>query len=275
MNIQEMHNMFRVIGQQMGLQLNRGILPESIDAYINNVITEKTHNELLNGVHTVLQENVNLQASTMSPINAFRTLYRTVRYKATDDESDSGWGTGQGIRQYVNTENGYYIFKLPTVDDVTIRLWDEEYRINPMMYLGFSIEYPNTLRGNAVACRLIGADELETTLRDYCNGASKDAPIVVLSSVPIIDENKESASGTCNSQIEIYTGTKDLEINYINIKYIKTPNVVKYDLDINKCVNCDLPAYTHFDIIERAVVKFKESLGLVTSQRTTRQQSQQ
>lgn len=274
MNIQEMHNTFRTLGQQMGLQLNRGILPESIDVYINDVIIEKTHDELLNGVHTAIQENVNLQATTMSPINAFRSLYRTARYKATDNNASGGWEQGQGIRQYVNKANGYYIFKLPSVDDTDIRLWDGEYRINPMMYLGFSIEYPNTLRGNAVACRMIGADVLETTLRDYCNGASKDAPIVVLSSVPIVDEVSESKSGICNQQIELYTGTKDLDISYINIKYIKVPNVVKFDMDINKCVNCDLPAYTHFDIVERAVVKFQQSIGLIGGQGNTRQQRQ-
>ena len=41
MNIAEMHNVFRTLGQQMGMQLNRGILPESIDIYLNEAIIEK------------------------------------------------------------------------------------------------------------------------------------------------------------------------------------------------------------------------------------------
>lgn len=259
MNIQEMHNAFRTIGQQMGMQLIRGILPESIDVFINNVIIEKTQTELLAGVRTVLQDTVSMQGSTMSPINTFRNLYRTSRYEIEPLNDE------KGLVDYYNEANGYHIFNIPTVNASDIILDATEFFINPMMYLGFSVEYADTLRGNAVACRLIGADVLETTLRDYCNGASKDSPIAVLNAMPVIvDESKgksESTSAISNEQVEIYTGTKDCAIKYINIKYIKTPNVVKFDLDLNKCVNCDLPAYTHFDIVERAVLKFKASIG--------------
>ena len=56
MNIAEMHNVFRTLGQQMGMQLNRGILPESIDIYLNEAIIEKVQVDLLRGVHTALQD---------------------------------------------------------------------------------------------------------------------------------------------------------------------------------------------------------------------------
>ena len=259
MNIQEMHNAFRTIGQQMGMQLIRGILPESIDVFINNVIIEKTQTELLAGVRTVLQDTVSTQGSTMSPINTFRNLYRTSRYEIEPLNDE------KGLVDYYNEANGYHIINIPTVNASDIILDNTEFFINPMMYLGFSVEYADTLRGNAIACRLIGADVLETTLRDYCNGASKDSPIAVLNAMPVIvDDSKgksESTSAISNEQVEIYTGTKDCAIKHINIKYIKTPNVVKFDLDLNKCVNCDLPAYTHFDIVERAVLKYKASIG--------------
>lgn len=81
-----MHNTFRTLGQQMGMQLIRGILPESIDVYLNDVIIEKTQVELLQGVRTALQDSVNTQASTMSPINAFRSLYRTARYAINTED---------------------------------------------------------------------------------------------------------------------------------------------------------------------------------------------
>ena len=45
----------------MGMQLIRGILPESIDVFINNVIIEKTQAELLAGVRTVLQDTVSMK----------------------------------------------------------------------------------------------------------------------------------------------------------------------------------------------------------------------
>lgn len=266
MNIHEMHNMFRTLGQQMGMQLIRGILPESIDVYINDVIIEKTQQELLSGIRTALQDSVNTQASTMSPINTFRTLYRSVRYKIDTSNVD------ENVHKvsFYNESNGFHIINIPTVDS-DIEIDEREYKINPMMFLGFSVEYDNTLRGNAVACRLIGSDVLETTLRDYCNGASKDSPIVVLNSIPVIKNGVEQTGVISNEQLEIYTGTKNCSVKYLNIKYIKTPNVVKYDLDETKCVNCDLPSYTHFDIVERAVGKFYASIGVGNSNQREQQ----
>lgn len=267
MNIQDMHNTFRTLGQQMGLQLNRGILPESIDIYINDVIMEKTKEELLSGVRTSLQDSVNTQASTMSPINAFRTLYRSVRYAIDVEEVDENTKKVS----YYNNANGFHIINIPVVNsDIVVD--EKEYKINPMMFLGFSVEYEDTLRGNAVSCRMIGADVLETTLRDYCNGVDKKNPIVVLNSVPIVEDGIEKTGVISNEQLEIYTGTKDCKVKFLNIKYIKTPNVVKYDIDLSKCINCDLPAYTHFDIVERAVMKFYASIGATSYNQNNQQQ---
>lgn len=267
MTISEMHDTFRVLGQQMGLQLVRGILPESIDVYINNVITEKVQQELLLGVRTALQDSVNTQASTMSTINTFRTLYRNVRYKITGFDDDFASDKTNQILRYYNGNNGYHIINIPTVNS---EIGNE--RISPMMFLGFSVEYDNTLRGNPVACRLIGSDVLETTLRDYCNGASKTDPIVSLSSIPYVDGNLDSLTQSSNEQLEIFVNTKDCKVQYLNIKYIKTPNVVKFSLKDGECVHCDLPDYTHYDIVERAVQKFYVSVGAVTNQ--TKQQRQ-
>lgn len=266
MNIHEMHNTFRTIGQQMGMQLIRGILPESIDIFINNVIIEKTQTELLNGVRTAIQDSVNTQASTMSPINTFRTLYRSARYTINADDVD---GITKKV-SYYNNDNGFHIINIPTINsEITVDA--QEYKINPMMFLGFSVEYENTLRGNAVACRMIGSDVLETTLRDYCNGASKDSPIVVLNSIPIVKNGIEQTGVISNEQLEIYTGTKDCKVKFLNIKYIKVPNAVKYDIDITKCVDCDLPPYTHFDIVEKAVMKFYASIGAFSNQNIQQQ----
>ncbi len=268
MDIQQMHTTFRVLGQQMGAQLIRGILPESIDVYINNVIIEKTQQELVNGVRTAFQENVDTQPSTMSPINVFRSLYRTARYKIDVLDNDN-----LPKVSYYNEANGFHIINIPVVGS-NVTLENGEYWINPMMFLGFSVEYANTLRGNSVACRLIGSDVLETTLRDFCNGASKDSPIVCLSSIPVIQQSIEQTDAISKEQVEIYTNTKACDIKYLNIKYVKSPNVVKYDIDPAKCVNCDLPIYTHFEIVQRAVYKFFESVGMTSSNNQRQQQRQ-
>lgn len=240
----------------MGLQLVRGILPESIDVYINEVITEKVQQEILAGVRTSLQDSVNTQASTMSPINTFRNLYRSARYSINTNEV----GNNKKVSFY-NAKNGYHIINIPTVNS-SITIDSGEYKIQPMMFLGFSVEYSGTLRGNAVACRLIGSDVLETTFRDYCNGASKDSPIVCLSSIPVVDDGIEKTGVISCEQLEIFTNNNNNNsVKFLNIKYIKTPNVVKYDIELENCVNCDLPDYTHFDIVERAVGKFFASVG--------------
>ena len=267
MTIRDMHDTFRVLGQQMGLQLVRGILPESIDVYINNVITEKVQQELLLGVRTALQDSVNTQASTMSTINTFRTLYRNVRYKITGFDNNFDSDKTDQILRYYNGNNGYHIINIPMVNS---KIVGEQ--ISPMMFLGFSVEYDNTLRGNPVACRLIGSDVLETTLRDYCNGASKTDPIVSLSSISYINRDPDNLTKYSNEQLEIFVNTKDCKVQYLNIKYIKTPNVVKFSLKDDECVHCDLPDYTHYDIVERAVQKFYVSVGAVTNQ--TKQQRQ-
>ena len=272
MNIQEMHSAFRTIGQQAGIQLIRGILPETIDVYINNVITEKTHKELLTGVRTALQDSVNTQATTVSPINIFRSLYKNARISVKPIiQGDNS--NGKSILNYKNNINGYQIFDIPTKNTSNTFVDKDNkdiLKISPMMYLGFSVEYDENSRGNATACRLIGADVLETTLRDYCNGASKDSPIVCLISEPtgtVIESTNVQGTLTFQDQLEFYVNSLNADVKYLNIKYIKTPNVVKFDIDPTKCINCDLPDYVHYEIVERAVQKYYISIGAINTQK--------
>lgn len=241
MNIKQMHNVFRTIAQQMGMQLNRGILPESIDIFLNDAIITKVREELAVGIHTALQENTALQASTMSTVNLFRNLYKSYSLDSSDIDA-----------QDVNNFNGYYIVDLSDIaDDV-------------MMYLGFSIKYDSSKSGRSTSTRLIGADVLETTLRDYCNGASKDSPIACLVS------DAESSN-----QLEIYTNTDKQDVKSVIVKYIKKPAVVEYPLtDESKGTDCDLPDYVHYEIVERAVLKFYQSIGATTPQSKNNRQQQ-
>ena len=129
-----------------------------------------------------------------------------------------------------------------------------------MAYLQFRVEYNFEDRGFGIDCRIINADEVANTLRDYCNGVSKDNPIVVLKSVPVVDELIESNNSISNQQIELYTGAGSHIVRYLAIDYIKTPNVVKYDIDIKKCVNCDLPDFMHFAVVQMAVNLYRQSI---------------
>lgn len=270
MNIDQMHSTFRVIGQQMGMQLVRGILPESIDVFINAEIGELIQTELLTNAHTVLQDNVNLQSMTMSPINLFRTLYRKDEIPLKVSAEDAGY-----IKK--DLEVGYYKIYIPN----KINIGNDEYGypvhnsnllgakgwgkkpLEPMLYLGVNIATEDDKPGRYKACRLIGGDVLETTLRDYCNGADKNNPIAVLlgESIDVTNENYEFDKTINAEYFEIYTNTKDFEIDRIYLSYIKYPNIVHWDVDPNNRVDCDLPEYIHYKIIEGAVRRFLISIN--------------
>ena len=223
MNIKEMHESFRVLGQQQGMQLVRGILPESIDVYLNNVINSIVREEILANAKTVLQDNVNTQPTALGPTNVLRTLYRNysidlrLQYKYDDDGTpvngvredgtfDGLWPDDETAQfptynnnkfKTINTVTGYQEIWLPVrantaryVDDFPPEQTDKFLDI--MMYLGFSVDwYTNYGDGNetpysqltkkeSTGIRMIGGDVLETTFRDYCNAAGKDAPVGVI-----------------------------------------------------------------------------------------------
>lgn len=251
MTISEMHSAFRTIGQQMGLQLVRGILPESIDVFLNDVIQEKVQQDLLLTTRTVIEETTDTQASTMGSVNVLRSLYKTHRLNINWADKTKEITT-QGHILYYNPANSYSEILLPSEGHGV----DNSTSINVRMYLGFSVEYTSTSRGNAIPCRMIGADVLDTTLRDFCNGADKNSPIVVLLS-----------DSVGKDYIQVYLNSKECTINTLNIKYIKNPNVVS----LSDSCDCDLPEYCHYELVERAVQKYKIAIGgQVTDSRNNR-----
>lgn len=254
MNIEKMHEVFRTLGQQKGMQLVRAILPEEIDVYINDAITEKTRAEILKSINYSVQFAGNVNVSKMTNINLFKSLYRNARFKLSEESND-------GLVTYYNSDNGYYEITVPTIDAADIvknSLQSEEYCINPMLYLSFALEYDDKSRGNSTNCRIIPDDEIENTMNDYCNRASKDYPIVTLLGIPNVENVLETNQNVYNEQLRVYTNKPNCVINYLNIKYIKKPNVVNY----NTKVDCDLAEYAHYEIVEKAVEKFLKSINI-------------
>lgn len=250
MNIKEMHDLFRVVGQQVGMQLVRGILPAHIDSFINIEINETIKNELLINANTVLPDSVNLQSITLNPINAFRTLYRKDVFEVAN-------------KDYFSIIDNHYKFILPNETNVkhgTGNIANITNKINSMLYLGFNIQYEGV--NKFTSCRLIGASVLESTLKDFCNGADKENPISVLMG------ETDTYNGTSYNKeyVEFYTNSITDKINKISVSYIKNPNIVKWDNDDTKCVNCDLPEYMHYNIVNGAVNRYLLSIN---SQPTT------
>ena len=254
MNIDKMHEVFRTIGQQKGMQLVRAILPEEIDVWINDVITEKTLSTFLTSINYSVNNSGIVNSPKMSNINLFKSLYRNARFKLSEESND-------GLVTYYNSDNGYYEITVPTIDAADVvksSLQSEEYCINPMLYLSFALEYDDKSRGNSTNCRIIPDDEIENTMNDYCNRASKDYPIVTLLGIPNVENVLETNQNVYNEQLRVYTNKPNCVINYLNIKYIKKPNVVNY----NTKVDCDLSEYSHYEIVEKAVEKFLKSINI-------------
>ena len=252
-----MHELFRTLGQQKGMQQVRVILPEEIDAYINDAIAEKTLTEIQKGVTYSVQVNAKTLSNAIGNINLFKSLYRNARFSIDVDKSD-------GLVKYHNSDIGYYEITLPT--DISLSksnnvLTDDEYYISPMLYLGFSVEYDDKSRGNAKSCRLIGSEDLQNTLNDYCNAADKDYPIATLSGQPVINDLTETTSNTYDNFVMINTGKTKSVVKYLNVIYLKKPNVVDY----KNGVDCDLSDYSHYEIVEIAVQKFIRSIGVKQS----------
>lgn len=241
-----MHNTFRTIGQQMGLQINRAILPESIDVYLNGVIMEKIRLELINSVSVSSEKNANTKAQVMTAINNFRTLFYTTRFKL----DIANIGINKKVAYY-DSSNSYYVINIPTIKS-NIDIDSDEHKINPLLYLDFFITYKNN-PNLPISCRLISNDAIEETLRDYCNTASVEYPIICVNN--LIENN-----GNTN-QLELFINGNKKEIDRIGIKYIKVPNVVKLADDEEDNIDCDLPEYLHYEIVERAVNKFYQSMG--------------
>lgn len=213
-----MHVTFREVAQRMGLQTVRAIFPEDVDICLNFAIITKTRNIVAENAQTVNDLIVRANAD-ISQLNALRNL-------AKKGEVSGSSFTGEGTELHpflVNVSN----------NDV-------------MFYTRFAIGYDGDKA--LYDCRIIEAEYLQRTLRDYCNRATKQHPICV------------AVNNDENVNVEIYNGKSSVKPNVIVYNYIKMPNKVKLDVDAPaNNVNCDMPDYLIQEIIELAVQYYKQT----------------
>ena len=141
-----MHVLFRTLGQAMGLQLVRAILPESIDTYLNDAIVDTVRKIVLSNSTMQFQDKVTIQNDTISPINAIRTLYKRNEIDLSFED------------------------KLP----IHLRIAN---LTNVMYFCSFALSYGD---GRYIKCRFVEPDKVEDTNADYCNRASVAYPIVTM-----------------------------------------------------------------------------------------------
>lgn len=224
MNIEEMHVTFRELAQQMGMQTTRAILMEDIDICLNAAIIDTVKELIAMNVGPLpVNDKVARQNAAISPINGLRTLYRK---KNIDSTEILGEGT--------------------EVSPFRIQLNSS----SVMLYTGFKVSYNGS---TLYDCRIIESEDLGQTLRDFCNRATKDAPICTI-------EGNEA-----RINVDIITGRKVMtKPQLVQYLYISEPAKVYYDEDNPSTnVNCDLPPYLHMDVVKRAVGVYLQSIGAV------------
>lgn len=229
MTISEMHHLFRVIGQAKGLQLVRAILPESIDDYLNAAIMEKCRSVLIQNTSTAFPDKITNRDNPTSPYNALRTLFKTKTLNVLKQGSSKNFSAIDGT----NKSFVLAYISASTRYDKTIPNGDT-----------ISIE-----EGNYYPCRIIEPDKISYILNDYCNKPSKEYPCCTIES-----------STTNGVEFKIYTN--DNEIPKLVVSYIATPAKVNHSANID----CDLPDYLHYEIVEIAVNKYFQSVGSTTKQ---------
>ena len=113
--------------------------------------------------------------------------------------------------------------------------------------IGADVNY--SANGRRYQCRIVEPTKIGYLLNDYCNRPTKTEPFCVIDS----DVSQKA-------EFHIYT---DKNVPYQC--FIHTINMPKVVSEANK-VDCDLPAYVHQEIVERAVQKFFTSVGATTHQ---------
>ena len=241
MTIKEMHELFRVLGQQMGMQKVRGILPESIDILLNTSIVHCVRQIITSNVTTNFGNIVATQRNKISVINALRTLY-------VEDTQELEYD-GESI-PYPIEASLFYGFKVFSIINCDVAYDEEE----PYKYISTRLIEPNLIA------------EVE---RDYLLKPTPKFPVATI--VETVDDYIYETTGENNTSTSI-TGTL-IKYNFytdgtkatkVKASFLKYPAKVHYSDDAEQCVDCDLPIHLHHMIVEEAVRLYFQSVNLTS-----------
>lgn len=250
MTIREMHVSFREFAQQMGLQNVRGLLPEQIDLLINTSISDYVNQTI--GAHLGLtSDKAIVDNAKVGQLNAFKTLYKRWIINVTrgDEEEEVVAVNGDNITVKIEPKEG----NVPEEGQV-----DQRKAIDVWHFVSFSVTYERTVGDDRwesleeYKVRLVDEERLSNTLHDALLKPTLISPIGVF----------------CDNQLTVYFGKNHTNANgnllksVIRVKeiiasYIKRPKIVS----ISTSTDCDLPEYTHVDIVKHAVDLFKVSIS--------------
>lgn len=266
MDISEMHKMFRQYGQQMGMQNVRAILPEQIDLFINNSISD-TINQVIAQNIGITNDRVISDASKLNQINALKSLYKV-------------WKGNISAATVKGKEKTNYIisFQLPLNNFKTTESYTDDNvsstAINFLYAVDLSINYKKTdFVTNVFPVRIIDDQFVADVVNDFVLAPKMRSPVASIHDNLIELYIDKADSKPEDKQPFTFKG---VSINELRFSYIAKPAIVKFAEDVDGTnVNCDLPEYMHVDIVKHAVELYQiaKSGSLAAAQQA--QQNQQ
>lgn len=266
MDISEMHKMFRQYAQQMGMQNVRAILPEQIDLFINDSISD-TINQVITQNIGITNDRVISDASKLNQINALRSLYKVWK-------GNISAATVKG-----KEKTNYFIsFQLPLNNFKTTGSYTDDNvsstAISFLYAVDLSINYKKTdFVTNVFPVRIIDDRFVADVVNDFVLAPKMRSPVASIHDNLIELYIDKADSKPEDEQPFTFKG---VSINELRFSYIAKPAIVKFAEDVDGTnVNCDLPEYMHVDIVKHAVELYQiaKSGSLAAAQQA--QQNQQ
>ena len=266
MDISEMHKMFRQYAQQMGMQNVRAILPEQIDLFINNSISD-TINQVITQNIGITNDRVISDASKLNQVNALKSLYKVWKGSIAD------------VTIKGNEKTSYIIsFQLPLSNFKTTGTYtDDENSSTAISFLyvvDLSINYKKTdFVTNVFPVRIVDDQFVADVVNDFVLAPTMRSPVASIHDNLIELYIDKADSKPEDEQPFTFKG---VSINELRFSYIAKPAIVRFAEDVDGTnVNCDLPEYMHVDIVKHAVELYQiaKSGSLAAAQQA--QQNQQ
>lgn len=266
MDISEMHQMFRQYTQQMGMQNVRAILPEQIDLFINNSISD-TINQVITQNIGITNDRVISDASKLNQVNALKSLYKVWKGSIADVTIK-----GKEKTTYIIS------FQLPLNNFKTTGTYTDDGNsstaISFLYMVDLSINYKKSdFVTNVFPVRIVDDQFVADVINDFVLAPTMRSPVASIHD-SLIELYIDKADAKPEDR-QPFT-FKGISINELRLSYIAKPAVVRFAEDVDDTnVDCDLPEYMHVDIVKHAVELYQlaKSGSLAAAQQA--QQNQQ
>jgi hypothetical protein len=268
MDISEMHQMFRQYTQQMGMQNVRAILPEQIDLFINNSISD-TINQVITQNIGITNDRVVSDASKLNQVNALKSLYKVWKGSIAD------------VTIKGNEKTSYIIsFQLPLNNFKTTGSYTDDGNsstaISFLYMVDLSINYKKSdFVTNVFPVRIVDDQFVADVVNDFVLAPTMRSPVASIHD-NLVELYIDKADAKPEDR-QPFT-FKGVSINELRLSYIAKPAVVRFAEDVDGTnVNCDLPEYMHVDIVKHAVelCQLAKSGSLAAAQQAQRNQQRE